>query len=54
MKKSLCISVVLLTLILVFGVSWGKLFKRGYTQDEYGVELANRDQRIENWKILSG
>ena len=47
MKKSLCISVVLLTLILVFGVSWGKLFKRGYTQDEYGVELANRDQRIE-------
>ena len=47
MKNSLCISVVLLTLILVFGVSWGKLFKRGYTQDEYGVELANRDQRIE-------
>jgi hypothetical protein len=47
MKKSLCISVVSLTLILVFGVSWGKLFKRGYTQDEYGVELANRDQRIE-------
>ena len=47
MKKSLCISVVLLTLILVLGVSWGKLFKRGYTQDEYGVELANRDQRIE-------
>ena len=47
MKKSLCISVVLLTLILVFGVSWGKLFKRGYTQDEYGVEFANRDQRIE-------
>ena len=47
MKKSLCISVVLLTLILVFGVSWGKLFKRGCTQDEYGVELANRDQRIE-------
>ena len=47
MKKSLCISVVLLTLILVFGVSWGKLFKRGYTQDEYGVKLAKRDQRIE-------
>ncbi len=29
------------------GDIWGKLFKRGYAQDEYGAELEKRDQRIE-------
>ena len=36
-----------MTMVLVLGISWGKLFKRGYTQDEYGAELEKRDQRIE-------
>ena len=36
-----------LQMTLVLGISWGKLFKRGYTQDEYGTELAKRDQKIE-------
>ena len=37
----------MMAIVLVLGMSWGKLFKRGYTQDEYGVELAMRDQKIE-------
>ena len=36
-----------MAVILVLGVSWGKLFKRGYTQDEYGLELEKRDKKIE-------
>ena len=36
-----------MAVVLVLGLSWGKLFKRGYTQDEYGEELAMRDQKIE-------
>ena len=36
-----------MTMVLVLGISWGKLFKRGYTQDEYGAELEKRDKRIE-------
>ena len=47
MKKVLTGVIVLMAIALVLGVSWGKLFKRGYTQDEYGVELAKRDQKIE-------
>ena len=40
----------MMTLILVMGISWVKLFKRGYTQDEYGTELAQRDKKIEDLK----
>ena len=39
--------IMIMAVVIVIGISWGKLFKRGYTQDEYGVELAKRDQRIE-------
>ena len=46
--KKLSIGVILVMAIaLILGLSWGQLFKRGYTQDEYGIELAKRDQRIE-------
>ena len=47
MKKVLTGTIVLMAITLVLGISWGKLFKRGYTQDEYGVELAKRDSTIE-------
>lgn len=47
MNKLLTGTIVLMAIILILGISWGKLFKRGYSQDEYGVELAKRDQRIE-------
>jgi len=47
MKKIMLLVIVLMAVALVLGISWGKLFKRGYTQDECGVELAKRDQRIE-------
>ena len=47
MKKVLTGTIVLMAIALVLGVSWDKLFKRGYTQDEYGVELAKRDSTIE-------
>lgn len=47
MKRLLFGVIILMTVLLVIGISWGKLFKRGYTQDEYGVELAKRDQKIE-------
>ncbi len=46
MKNYLIGVIIVLLLALVLGISWGKLFKRGYTQDEFGVELAMRDQRI--------
>ena len=36
MKKVLTGTIALMAIALVLGVSWGKLFKRGYTQDEYG------------------
>ena len=39
--------IIVLTMVLVLGISWGKLFKRGYAQDEYGAELAKRDKEIE-------
>lgn len=47
MKKILVEAVILMAIVLLLGISWGKLFKRGYTQDEYGLELAKRDQKIE-------
>lgn len=47
MNKMLSGVIVLMAIVLVLGVSWGKLFKRGYTQDELGVELAKRDSTIE-------
>ena len=47
MNKMLSGVIVLMAIVLVLGVSWGKLFKRGYTQDECGVELAKRDRKIE-------
>ena len=39
--------IILMAVVLVLGLSWSKLFKRGYTQDEYGEELEMRDQKIE-------
>ena len=47
MKKVLTGTIALMAIVLVLGVSWGKLFKRGYTQDECGVELAKRDSTID-------
>jgi hypothetical protein len=47
MKKLMLGVIILLAIILVIGISWGKLFKRGYIQDEFGQELAKREQRIE-------
>ena len=47
MKKLIIGVIIVIVIVLVLGISWGKLFKRGYTQDEYGVELAKRDQKIE-------
>lgn len=47
MKKVLAGTIALMAIVLVLGVSWGKLFKRGYTQDEYGVEFAKRDSTID-------
>ena len=47
MKKLMLIVIIVMTLLLVLGISWGKIFKRGYTQDEYGIELSKRDARIE-------
>lgn len=47
MKKVLVGVVFIMTVVIALGISWGKLFKRGYTQDEYGVELAKRDSTIE-------
>lgn len=47
MKKVLTGVIIVMAIVLILGISWGKLFKRGYTQDEYGVELAKRDSTIE-------
>lgn len=47
MKKIMLVAIIVMAVVLILGISWGKLFKRGYTQDECGVELAKRDQRIE-------
>ena len=47
MKKLMISVIIVMVVVLMLGVTWGKLFKRGYTQDEYGVELAMRDQKIE-------
>lgn len=48
MKKVLIGVVFVMAIVIVLGVSWGKLFKRGYTQDEYGTVLAQRDKKIED------
>lgn len=47
MKKLIIGVIIVIVIVLVLGISWGKLFKRGYTQEEYGTELAKRDQKIE-------
>ena len=47
MKKVLVGVIFIMTVVIALGISWGKLFKRGYTQDECGVELAKRDSMIE-------
>lgn len=47
MKKLMLGVIILMAVIIILGISWGKLFKRGYSRDEYGVELAIRDQKIE-------
>jgi uncharacterized alpha/beta hydrolase family protein len=47
MKKLLFIVIIVMAMVLILGVAWGKLFKQGYAQDEFGQELAKRDQRIE-------
>ena len=46
-KKLMIVVILILAVILILGISWDKLVKRDYTQDEFGVELAKRDQRIE-------
>jgi hypothetical protein len=47
MKKLMLGIIIVIAIVLILGISWGKLFKRGYTQDEFGTELAKRDQKIE-------
>ena len=47
MRKLMLGIIIVMSLLLVLGISWGKLFKQGYTHDEYGTELAKRDKRIE-------
>lgn len=47
MKRVLLGIIIVMTVLLILGISWGKLFKKGYTQDKCGVELAKRDQKIE-------
>ena len=47
MKKLMLGIIIVIVIVLILGISWGKLFKRGYTQDECGVELVKRDQKIE-------
>ena len=47
MKKALAGIIIIMAVVIVLGISWGKFFKRGYTQDEYGMELTKRDKRIE-------
>lgn len=39
---------MVMVIVLILGISWGRFFKRGYTQVEYGEELAQRDKKIEN------
>ena len=46
MKKVMAVIIIIMTVVIVLGFSWGKLFKRGYTHDEYGVELVKRDHKI--------
>lgn len=40
--------IIVMVVVLILGLSWGKLFKKGYTQDEYGVEIEKRDKKIES------
>ena len=47
MKRVLLEIIIIMTFVLILGLSWGKLFKREYSQDEYGAELTKRDQKIE-------
>ena len=47
MKKLLLVAIIVMAVVLILGISWGELFKKEYTQDEFGVELAKRDQKIE-------
>ena len=46
MKRVMLGIIFVMAVVMILGLSWGKLFKRGYTQDEYGLELAKRDQKI--------
>jgi hypothetical protein len=46
MKKIMLVAIIVMAVVLILGMSWGKLFKRGYTHDEYGVELVKRDHKI--------
>lgn len=46
MKKLISGAIIGMAVTLVIGLSWGKLFKKGYTQEEYGVEIEKRDQKI--------
>ena len=47
MKRVMLGIIFVMAVVMILGLSWGKLFKRGYTQDEYGLGLAKRDQKIE-------
>ena len=47
MKRVMLGIIFVMAVVIILGLSWGKLFKRGYTQDEYGLELEKRNQKIE-------
>ena len=47
MKRVMLGIIFVMAVVMILGLSWGKLFKRGDTQDEYGAELTKRDQKIE-------
>ena len=40
--------IIVMVIVLILGISWGRFFKRGYTQYEYGMELEKRDKKIES------
>ena len=35
MKKIMIVAIIVMAVILILGISWGKLFKRGYTIQSY-------------------
>ena len=41
------ILLIVMVIVLILGISWGKLFKRGYTQDEDGLYTKNNIANID-------